>query len=548
MSDASGQANLLIRELVDWDPGEFGKLEPTALGEARRVLGEHGEYLLLASEEDGSYSWFLLDDASGLWQAGNENAQGRPPTADLRELIARRNRDYRDELFDAARAGQIIGLDGQSPEDRIKNLAPVLKALDRLAAPRAARETMAAMEEVVVNARERGLAVPFGVRTCKRVELDANTRYLGAPNGVVDLQAGELLLPGTAADCLATASLPDPFDPEAAHPDVERLTAHQHEVDSEWVLTSLAFSLHGVSAGAKALNFLVGRRDGGKSTLVQAVQAAFGPYVGSLGDGAVSPKRRGGAATPDMGTVMPPVRIAFSAEIEDLWVDVARVKALTGSDSQSWRDLYQSPRTQRPTAAVWLVGNELPRNMDELAENEAAVSRMRIVAYEPIPPELQDPAMLAAFDFETAGSVERRQALVAALVLRAVEQAGVPPMMPARIAETTQRLIDSSRGEAGECVRSAVERGDELSDVLGTTQLWEAAQAAAGGPKGDLVWGKSRQQIVELLRMVHDLPPSRPVHSSALGKKVRGWRGWRLVDAEARQDTLSDTEREEKFT
>ena len=545
MSSKTEQTDNAIRELVDWDPGVFSRLEPTALGEARRVLGEHGDYLLMAAEEDGSYSWFLLDDASGLWRAGNEKAQGRPATAEMGELIARRNRDYRDELFDAARAGEIAGLGGESPEDRIKGISPVLKALDRLATPRAARETMLAMAEVVVNARERKVD-PFGVRTCKRTDLDASTRYLGAPNGVVDLQTGDLLLPRTAAAALVTTSIPDPFDPEATHPDVDRLTAHQHAVDSEWVLTSLAFSLHGVSAGAKALNFLVGRPDGGKSTLVQAVKAALGPYVSALGSGAVSPQRRGGNATPDMGTVMPPVRIAFSPETEDLWVDVARVKALTGSDSQSWRGLYQAPRTQRPTAAVWLVGNELPRNMDALAENEAAVSRLRIVSYESIPEDQRDPAMLSAFDPETEGSAARRQALVAALVVRAVEQAGVPPMMPARIAETTQRLVDASRGEAGEWIRTAIEPSSTTAEVLGTTQLWEAAQAAAGVGKADLVWGKSRQQIVELTRLIHELPPSRPTHSSALGKKIRGWRGWRLADA-AQQDTLATERNDERF-
>ena len=177
---------------------------------------------------------------------------------------------------------------------------------------------------------------------------------------MIDLHTGQLLPPEEGRRALVTMSLPDPFDPEAEHPDVERLTAHLPRELAGYVWAMLAYCLHGQPA--RAFVVLTGPTGGGKSTLARAVQAALGPaYAGALGEGAVTPQRGGrGAnqATPDMETVMPPRRIAFSPEVENLKPDPARLKALTGGDLQSWRPLYGHPRSGVPTATLWLLGNK----------------------------------------------------------------------------------------------------------------------------------------------------------------------------------------------
>ena len=510
-----------MRRLADWDPTDENKLEPGVNGNAHRVLLEHGWRLLLAAEDDGSYTWFLRGEGNGIWRAGNEALQSRPPTAELRELITRSNRDYRDYLLKAAWDGDLFG-EMKDADKRVAAVAPTLKALDRQATPAAAIDTMRAMAPAVINAELRGTPEEYGVTRCSRADLDANSRYLGASNGVLDLVDGDLLTGAAAAAALVTAQLPDEFDGAAQHDDVARLVAHQTPEAAEWTLDALAYGMRGVTTGEKALNVIIGAPNGGKSTLVEAVQAAFGAYVATLDDGALAPARRGGNATPSMATVMPPTRWAFAPEMKGLWIDPARVNALTGTDSQAWRDLYQSVRKQRPMATIWLVGNEMPKNIADLVEDAATVSRLRIVEYAAIPPEARQPRMLSAFD--GAGGKRARQALVAELVRRVLRQGDEPPEMPASVAASSAAQIAAARGEAATWIRAAVEEYE--GGVLTTAELWQAALAESGGK--DQAWGKDRQQIVALARSIYDLPNVRQIKRA--GKQERGWRDVRLVD------------------
>ena len=50
-------------------------------------------------------------------------------------------------------------------------------------------------------------------------------RYLGTPSGVIDLRDGRLLSSEEGRRKKITASIADPYDPEATHPDVQKLTA-----------------------------------------------------------------------------------------------------------------------------------------------------------------------------------------------------------------------------------------------------------------------------------------------------------------------------------
>ena len=529
----AGQVRMWIRELVEWDPADVRKLEPTALGEGLRVLLEHTPRLLMAAEEDSTYSWFLLNSDSGLWQRGNEAVQSRRPTGELRELIARTNRDYRDELLGGAVAGTIKGLAGKGPEDRVQAIAPVLKALDRLATPRAALETAAAMTEVVINDDLRG-AERLGVRTCKRVELDGDPRYLGAPNGVIDLRDGSLLSPASGADALVSASLPDPFDLAAQHPDVDRLLAHQDQALREWTITALARTLHGAS-GVKKAFFLVGERDGGKSTLLAAVQAALGgQYAQALGAGALAPQRQGGGATPDVKGVVAPTRFAVAPEAKNARIDVERFKALTGSDPQSWRPLYQSPRTQPPMAVLWLVGNELP--LEWIAADGPAASRVWVVEYRSIPEHLRDVRMLRAFEGVSAEARARRQALVALLVRRAIELDPYQPLTPPdEVMASTDDWLAQARGDLGQWISEALE--PHPGGKLYSRDLWAAALAASGGR--DEAFGRPRRAVTEMARTLHGLG-NQSVLRDADGKTARGWHNWRLTDEAAQ--TLLDAD------
>ncbi|MCY4086521.1 MAG: hypothetical protein OXG37_06455 [Actinomycetia bacterium] len=184
--------------------------------------------------------------------------------------------------------------------------------------PKGIEKCFALLPVLVAHLKEQD-ELPGGLMQCEVGKLDG-TRWLGAPNGVTDLHTGQLLSVEEGRRELVTESVPDPYVPDATHPDVERLTAHLPEELAGYVWDMLAYALHGQPA--RTFVVLAGATGGGKSTLARAVQASLGlNYAGALADGAITPQRGGrGAnqATPDMETVMPPRRVAFSPEVENL--------------------------------------------------------------------------------------------------------------------------------------------------------------------------------------------------------------------------------------
>ena len=72
--------------------------------------------------------------------------------------------------------------------------------------------------------------------------------------------------------------------------------------------------------------------------------------------------------------------------------------------------------------------------------------------------------------------------------------------------------------------RHIVHTSDQ-SVVLTTDEIWEAAKAAVPEASGDLVWGMTRRQLIDFLKLMLEVPPSR---GRVRGKITHYWRGYRL--------------------
>ena len=535
--DAQAKTEVHIPPLGEYSPDQLLTLELTEWGEAFRMLEDHGKDLLIASEEDGSYTPFTLDRRSQVWQIGIEQTQAKRPSAVLLEWIAETNRAYRERIDNAkARDEELFW--GDVPETKRKQrLAQMYGKLDTLSSPQSIARTVQAIVPVILN-REARNEDSFGIRRCKRADIDTMMRYIGAPNGIIDLRTGKLLPSGEGADKFVASMITDDFDPDATHPDVDLLFAHLSPVVRSWTLNTLAHNLSG--NGSKAANIIVGDRDGGKTTLLQAVKAAGGKYVGALGKGALAPTKQGEAASPDMQSVMPPVRIAFAPEMEDIRIDNARFKAVTGSDSQAWRPLYQSTRTQRPSASIFLVGNSMPTFGRGMVLDSAATSRLRIVRYGTIDEKKRKPYMMKAFDVGEPDSKKRRQALMAELIGRAaIYGPDNAPKMPDVVKEMTQQHIEELRGEEGNwlaevLVKAYKDDGQtrDTSVYVSTTQLYEAAMRKVdpdGAKKLKRPWGLMQKELTNMAIDIHGLGSPEIVDRTGKARKVvRGWRGWKL--------------------
>ena len=313
---------------------------------------------------------------------------------------------------------------------------------------------------------------------------------------MIDLHSGRLLPPEEGRLKLVTASLPDPYDPDATHPDVDRLTGHLPQQTAEWLWQQLAYCRHGQPA--RTFVAVTGPPGGGKSTLARAVQAALGPaYAGRVrggGDHAAAgrPGRQpgdpghGGPDATEAGRVQPRGREPQTRP--------ARVKALTGGDLQTWRPLYGHPRHGIPTASLWLLGNQAPTGLG--LTDPAMAERIRAVPYPEVPENEQVDGLIEAFDGNSAGARKRRQALVAKLVRLAAAQApGWLPKPVLAVLEAVDRLREEDLGPVGVWLRDDVSKGD-TNHVLASADLkaalWEAFEVPTDADRVEDMTGRRR--------------------------------------------------------
>ena len=486
--------------------GEALGLEP--LADARRLLDSHAGELLAVRGGGGSDERtlvFYVLDGSGVWSRDrNRIAAWHDESAELWQIAAEQGGNM-----------TAVGL-AQTYLCKAREPAGVSRCLDSLP---------------VLVTHMLGLGEqPDELSVCEGSMLDG-LRYLGSASGVVDLKDGRLLPPEEGRLALVTQTLPDPFDPNATHPDVEQLTAHLPEELAGYLWKALGYALHGIPA--RTFLLIVGETGGGKSTLAKAVQASLGPaYAGALADGAITPQRGGrGAnnATPDLESIMAPRRLAFSAEVENLKPDVARLKAVTGGDLQAWRRLYENLQYGVPTATVALMGNKPPEYLG--LDDPALLERIRAVPYPAIEKSARNDRLFAAFESDDSEAVKRRQALIARLVKEtSLTKTGSPPAPPGAVKSEIDRLRDLELGEVGVWLRDHVHRADGC--LLTTASLKQAISDALGAEGEDAEWrvdGLSWQKLVAQLRRLHDMGPVGSVRPPG-GEKERGWNGWR-VDA-----------------
>ena len=500
-----------------------------ATGTAYRMIADYGERLLLA-ETVGDVALPFVLQPGGTW--ANSSGEATPDRGHAGATLLDWGHDvsvaHAAAIRHAAAAGTLRFADKSGANDNAAGARA--REAERLGAPRAVDQAMRELLPVARAGAQRG-GVGADVTLCTVADLDADPRYLGSPLGVIDLRTGDVLDARDGRLALITALTPDPYDPAATHPDVERLTAHLPTAEADWIWGSFAYALHGDAS--RRVIVMIGDPASGKTTLIEAIAASLGPaYMGSLGAGVLTPPRGSegaSAASPDMAGVMAPRRLTYFPEMENLRIDAARLKALVGGDVQSWRPLYAAPRQGRPTATPILIGNALPSARSGWLADPALQSRLAILDY-PRPPAL-DPGLRGAWRMhggdDDVEAQRRRQAIVAKLIRAAIRQTpGQPPPMPDAIGAMTRDRIDEAHGAAGAALRALVQPG-ERDDWLSSAALWRAVCRETGADpdaESTRIEGLRRGQLTKLAQAMFDL--GRPLRRSA--GRDRGWYGWRI--------------------
>ena len=467
---------------------------------ARRIVRRFGAQLLVVApplHKPEEYSTgYALDEKTGLWRPG-----GDPWARWLRKIAEEMKGDAIQ-----------LGLRGAA-------LDHTLAAVDRVKSTTLVENVRRHLRAELDELRDNDAPCP-DVTECPLEDLDANTRYIGARNGMVDLHTARLLPPTEGRRRLVTTHVSVDYEPNATHPAVDRLFSHLGDKAATWWWKVLGRGLRGPT---KRLYAGVGEPNGGKSTLLKALLFTLGPYARKAARGVLSAGNRASETqlTPGLLAWFSPVRfVLVEEEKRRQTLDAGLVKDLTGMGILSARGMRENLRQATVTATTIMFSNtdSVPRLS---LETEGMQDRYRELPYVKVP----------VIDLAMSESVVQDPAFQTAFFARLVSWSARTPEPPADIpvvSEATRDRISEDMGEIGAFAQRIVPGGN----VLTLDQAWrtwcEFVQAA---PDESEAGGIKRLRFSSMLRdYVTGLPAPKLV--SVGGKKMRGWRSWDLLTPE----------------
>jgi phage/plasmid-associated DNA primase len=462
---------------------------------ARRIIRRFGDRLLIVAppqHDPKGYSTGYALAGNGLWLPGGDQWARW-----LRLIAEEMSRDaITSGLTDKALAYAISAI------NRVKNTSLVERVRQHLRAE-------------LDGLRARGTLCK-DVTECAAEDLDAKLQFLGARNGVIDLHTGKLLTPEEGRRCLVTVSVPVVFDANAQHEAVDLLFAHLGNERATWWWQVLGRGLRGPT---KRLYCAVGEPDGGKSTLLKALLLTLGPYACKAARGVLSSSNRASETQLSPGLIawLSPVRFVLSEEEKRRqYLDAGLMKDLTGMGYLSARGMRENLRQAQVTATTIMFSNRdsVPRLS---LETEGMQNRFRELPYPKVP----------KVDLRMSETTVSDPAFQVAFLARLVWWAACTPEPPADIpavAEATKDRIREDTGELGAFAKRIV-RGNKLT----LDKVWTAWCEHVDEPPGSTeAGGIKRLRFSATLRdYVTDLPAAKLVSKD--GRKVRGWRGWKLL-------------------
>ena len=464
----------------------------TDIGLALRILADHGDGLVGASDPFGEAASIYRTTAAGpLDPVGDD---------EVAVMLLRSQGLYLAEAERESPAG----------------LSPVQVAHARLMgserAPGLVRRNLRA---AFLALQDRG-AAPAGYRQVSIADIDGDTRYLGAPNGVVDLSTGALLTGRGASSILVCRRLPDPYDPGARHADVDRLFAGSSPGDRDTLVGALGAALLG-SPGGRVHLVAGGGQDVG-ARLLGVVLAALGPgYAIALPEGVLTGSNRGASQTSVNGPAGPRLLVGRATATGGT-IDIDMGTNLTISDAIRSRTLRVQPGAGRPVPAVFLAVSS------DLLEYGAVTDAALLTQIQVL--RCADPGGADSTLRDRLGDDPHvRQAMVAMLVRACV--AGPTHDAPTLGVHRRDAPGAGSTSAAQWITRHVIVTGDP-GDRVASTSLWDAARTdPSSGPETDRAWGLTRRRFTDLVRKVRGLDPPTSLREG--GGVIHGWQGVRLV-------------------
>lgn len=421
-------------------------------------------------------------------------------------------------------AAEIVGRQDTSPKAK-KDAVQDQAAYSR----RPAQErVLAEIAPVLANMLAEGVESATSVTRAHAEDLDADPRYLGCLNGIVDLYTGRIVPRADARKHLVTRHVPVSYKPGARHAAVDKLLSHLPEDVSEFLWNALGRSLHGMPP--KFVFVLMGVGDSGKTTLLLAVNAALGGEAGGLPEAALRRTRMDARGPTPEREPFATKRLLSAEETAGWSIDKEKAKAASGGP-QPWayQPKYMPEMVGRLRATMWMASNDqVPRFG---LTDKQMLRRLVVIPY--VKPEELDESVMDAF--AKGGDSRAAQAMLARLIEAASRnKPGTGMPLPDVIREASERAAEDERSDFEQFLAERVELCEGSSfafdNLWRTWAVFNKYELEAALP--DEIGGiKKRSAQRVLTEHVSPTRADKPVNDRHLGKKVRPYRGWTIVDS-----------------
>jgi putative DNA primase/helicase len=219
-------------------------------------------------------------------------------------------------------------------------------------------------------------------------QLDRNPYLLNCPNGTLELKTGKRR--EHRREDLITTLVPVAYDPNATCPlfeaFLERIMGGNTEL-VRYLQRITGYALTG-DVGEKAIFFLYGEGNNGKTTFLEVIRDVLGDYAGQVPIQSLMSKGSGDGIPNDIARLKG-LRFVTSSEAEQgRKLAEARVKQLTGMGKLQARFLYGEYFEFDPTFKIFMDANYKP----EIRGTDPAIwSRIKLLPFTvEIPPEERD--------------------------------------------------------------------------------------------------------------------------------------------------------------
>ena len=404
----------------------------TEAANALRFLVDHADNLVVAYDEEDP----LPADVYGYTTSGTLS------TGALQGMLLETSRRH---------MSQVRALPNKEP-----GRSEIVRHAQRLDDTRRLPMVIANIRGAIALLRREGL-LPESLVIKMPQDMNSNLRYMGAPNGVFDLYTGRLLPPNEARITFTTAQIPDDYDPEATHPDVDvimpEIPANQN---MEWWYKARGCMF--ARPPARQFVAMITPPNSGKTVWSNCDKDSFGgSYVSSIRPQALQKSDYSGPTSYNNGLLSfgNGKRVLYGVESKGNQ-DAGLLNLMTGGERDAVVRPIKEAEVRIAITAHLIMQSNLPETgapelrfgiSSHSADTEVAalLSRMYVLPMPVIPEDLRKEEYLEISAPNTQGSTLFRQAWVARTVRQCMAMVGRP--WPARLQSQSGALEDLRRRE-----------------------------------------------------------------------------------------------------